>query len=309
MKNETVTFLITAMCSLGIFGSASATAGAFDGAIRPVSNPVFSDSPDVGTSVHPFFMYNALPDVVNTELGALPVGGQYEVIAVQVEVALSDTFSIIAVKDGYIDFEADETLSSDESGIGDIAAGVKWVFHKDEEAGLLFSARTVIELPLGDDDVWQGNGDGTIAPAVSVLKIAGKSQVVGTLGFIQPFDTGAESSEFYTAWHLSHALTDRVSPLVELNYFRVISEGDGETQFSNHVDGGVPGVAQFEGGDLVNLGASNADKNEDLVTLAAGARVRVTDSIDLGGVYEIPLTDDENSLMDHRITVDAVFRF
>ena len=111
------------------------------------------------------------------------------------------------------------------------------------------------------------------------------------------------------SWHASFPLTDRIFPLIELNHFRVTEEGDGAARFDAHVDGGVPAVARWEGGDLINLGAANADQEPDFVTLAVGTRVRINDGFDLGVAYELPLTDEENGLMDNRITVDAVLTF
>ena len=45
------------------------------------------------------------------------------------------------------------------------------------------------------------------------------------------------------------------------------------------------------------------------VTLAAGFRFRLTDNVDLGAAYEIPLTDEKEGLIDSRITIDATIRF
>jgi hypothetical protein len=75
------------------------------------------------------------------------------------------------------------------------------------------------------------------------------------------------------------------------------------------VGGLVPAVLQSEGGDLFNLGAVNAEDNRDFVTAAVGFRSRLSDSVDVGVAYEIPLTDEKNGLMDERITVDLIWTF
>ena len=54
---------------------------------------------------------------------------------------------------------------------------------------------------------------------------------------------------------------------------------------------------------------SNADDNPDAVTLGLGFRSRINDNATLGFAYEIPLTDDENGLLDDRFTVDLVWKF
>lgn len=282
---------------------AAATAWAGD-EIRPVSNPVLVDSPDVGTSVHPIFIHQAHPDTLDTTLGPVPAGGDFQVYAVQLEYAFNTDLSLIAVKDGYIDFNPDETLSK-EDGWADLAAGLKYVFLRDE--GLVASAKAVVELPTGDDEVWQGNGDGAVDPAVAVVSSSGPWQFNGTVGGVIALND-ERSSLLYDSWHVSYEIVPNVFPLVELNHLRVLDAGDGGKRFDVQADGGVPSIARFEGGDLVNFGASNAKDNEDFVSLAVGGRYRCCAAADVGVAYEFPLTDEEASLMDYRVTVDFVWR-
>ena len=72
---------------------------------------------------------------------------------------------------------------------------------------------------------------------------------------------------------------------------------------------GVSGIVEFEGNDFFNLGAANAHENRDLVTAAFGFRSSITDSIDIGAAYEIPLTNEEDSLFDERFTVDLIWKY
>ena len=268
--------------------------------IRPLTNPVWHGPAGVETSVHPIFMHQALPGTLNTELGNVPVDGDFQVYALQFEIALSDTLSIVAVKDGFVDFNPDETLA-EADGIADIAAGLKKVFKQDDNT--VVSARAVYEIPLGDDDVWQGNGDGILAPAVTAATRSDKWQLGGTVG-LQVALSDEESSLLYDAWHVSYAATDAIFPLVELNHFYTFDAGDGGARFDKHVEGGVPSVARFEGGDLVNLGASNSDDDHQL-TLGLGCRYKVNEDIAIGAAYEFPLTDDEEGLIDYRVTADV----
>jgi len=283
--------------------SASAVVAYGGDPIRPISNPVLVDSPEVGTLIHPLFIYQAHPDFVDTTAGKLPADGDFQVYAVQFEFAFTTDLSLIAVKDGYIDFNPDDTFS-DEDGWADLSAGFKYVFKRGE--GLVASAKMVVELPVGDDEVWQGNGDGAIDPAVAFVKQSGPWQLNGTLGGVIAL-SDERSSMMYNSWHVSYEVVSNFFPLVELNHIRVLDEGDGGKRFNAQAEGGVPSIAKFEGGDLINLGASNADENEDFVSLAIGARYRLTTDVELGAAYELPLTDDEASLMDYRVTVDLVW--
>lgn len=122
-------------------------------------------------------------------------------------------------------------------------------------------------------------------------------------------------------------------PLVELNHFHVLSAGDRDlkdalgqstvdalpgldgstiasalhdTSNTNKWDELVAGATSFNGCDIINLGGAANDENRDLVTLAIGARFRVTDWLDFGAVYEFPLTDEEESLMEDRFLIDAM---
>ncbi len=280
----------------------------FADARRPISNPTLFDLALPQTGIHPIFAYHRLPDTINTELGALPLGGDVEVYALQLEYAFNERFSFIAMKDGYIDLNPDATLS-DADGWANLAAGFKYAFLYDEATATAASFSLMVEAPTGNTDVFQGSGDGALLPAVSMVKVWDKFQFAESLGMKIPFNTDAESTSGYFSAHLSYELTERFFPLVEVNWFHVFDPGDGGQRFNDQVGGAVPAVVQFEGGDLFNLGAANADENRDFVSLAAGFRYRLTDNIDLGAAYELPLTDEDDSLMESRITVDAVIRF
>jgi len=280
-----------------------------DKLIRPISNPVWVDNVDVGTHIHPLFMHHEFPNKVDTMLGDVDFGGDLQLYAVQFEVQLADDLSLIAVKDGWIDFNPDNTADgafSEEEGLADLGLGLKYVFHRNEESGLIASAKAIVELPTGDEEVLQGNGDGTITPAVAFAKRTDGLQLQGTLGYIQPLDD-SESSMLYDSWHVSYALTETIIPLVELNHIWVTDPGDGGSAFPDQVGGAVPSVIKSEGADLVNFGASHADDNEHYFTVAVGLRALLTETIQVGAAYEFPLNDETENITDSRITIDAIF--
>lgn len=280
----------------------------FERAIRPITNPTLFDLAVPRTQLHPIYMYQSFPSSIDTAIGKVPVDGEFNLVALQFEYALSEQFSLVALKDGYIDLNPDNTLS-EESGFANLAAGFKWAFLYKPEDRLAMSLMTQVEIPTGNSDVFQGTGDGALIPSLSLLKLYDRFQFAETLGLHLPFDSDEESTTLFYSAHLSYALTERFFPLVEVNYFRVLDEGDGGSRFGSQVGGAVPAVAEFEGGDLINLGAANADKNRDLVTLGLGFRFRANEHIDLGAAYEIPLTGKSDNLMSSRITVDMVYRF
>lgn len=274
---------------------------------RPITNPTLFDLAIPRTSIHPIFMYQSLPDKISTVLGEVPLGGDFQLYAVGAEYAFNDKLALVATKDGYIDFNPDATLSSGE-GFANIAAGLKYVLLANPEAGYAMSGTATVELPLGDSEVWQGEGDGAVNLILNNLKLSGNWQFASSLGARIPF-SDSDSTVGFASAHVSYALTEKFMPLLELNWFHVLDNGSGESRFMDQAGGAVPAIARFEGGDLVNLGASNATDNANIVTAAAGFRYFLTDSVELGAAFELPLTNEQDNLMEYRITADLVWKF
>jgi hypothetical protein len=284
-----------------------ASADGFAQARRPISNPTLFDLALPGTNVHPIFIYHGLPDSVNTVLGNLPVGGDVEVYALQFEIALNDRLSIVATKDGYVDFNADETLSS-ESGFANLGAGLKYAFIRDDASRTALSGTMTFEIPTGNSDVFQGEGDGAVNLILNGLKLIDDWQFAGSIGAQIPFSDEQSTMGFLSA-HASYEVCTWFIPLVEVNWFHVLDAGDGTGNYPSQVGGLVPAVIEFEGGDVFNLGAVNSTANRDFVTAAFGFRSRITDAVNVGAAYEIPLTDEEDSVMEERVTIDLIWNF
>jgi hypothetical protein len=275
--------------------------------IRPMTNPTLFDLAVPTTNIRPIFAYHALPDVVNTTAGNLPVSGDVQVYALQFEYAFSDRLSLVATKDGYIDFSPDATLN-DQSGFANLGGGFKYAFILDPEAGHALSGSVTFELPTGNSDVFQGEGKGAVNLILSGVKTIDEWQFAGGTGISVPFSDEQSTNGFLSA-HASREVTPWFIPLVELNWFSVLDAGDGRGNFNGQAGGGVPGIIEFEGHDFFNIGGLNADNNRHLVTAAVGFRSKITDSIQTGVAYEIPLTSDENSVIESRLTLDLVWRF
>lgn len=280
--------------------SVSSAADGFAKARRPISNPTLFDLALPTTNVHPIFIYHALPDTIHTAAGDVALGGDVEVYALQFEIALNDRLSIVASKDGYVDMNPNNTLG-DENGFANLGAGMKYAFILDPASGTAVSGTLAFELPTGNTDVFQGEGDGMANLILSGLKLVDDWQFAGGTGLQIPF-SNEQSTNLWASAHASYEVSRWFIPLVEVNWFHVMDAGDGKST-------AVSSIVEFEGGDFFNLGASNATENRDLVTAAVGFRSHLTDSVDAGVSYEIPLTNDENSLMEERVTVDLVWKF
>lgn len=286
---------------------ATASSDGFAQARRPISNPTLFDLALPTTNVHPLFLYHSLPNHINTTAGNLKLGGDVELYALQFEIALNERLSIVATKDGYVDVNAGGVASS-ESGFANLGAGLKYAFILDPVSKTALSGSMTFELPTGNSDVFQGEGDGSVNLILSGLKLVDDWQFAAGTGVQIPF-SNEQSTEMWASGHVSYEVCRWFIPLVEVNWFHVLDSGNGSGNYPAHAGGAVPTVIEFEGGDLFNLGAVNASENRDFVSTAIGFRSRLTDSIDAGVAYEIPLTKDENSLMESRITVDLVWKF
>lgn len=285
------------------------TSNGFDKIRRPITNPTLFDLALPTTNLHPIFMYHSLPSYVNTTIGAVPMGGHVEIYALQAELALSERFSLVATKDGYVRIKPDTVpLWSEQSGFANIAGGAKYAFILDPENAFVLSGTATFEFPTGNHDVFQGEGDGALNLIVTSVKAWDRLQLAGAGGARFAFD-GQMSDNCFISAHASYEIVPWFIPLVEVNWHHVLSTGSGRFNFSSQAGGAVPAVATFEGNDLLNFGASNASQNRDLVTAAIGFRSRLTDCVDLGFAYEIPLTDENDSIIDKRFTVDLVWRF
>ena len=285
----------------------TASSDGFAQARRPISNPTLFDLALPTTNVHPLFLYHSLPNNINTTLGKLPLGGDVELYALQFEIALNERLSIVATKDGYVDINPDSTASS-ETGFANLGAGLKYAFILDPVSKTALSGSATLELPTGNSDVFQGEGDGLLNLSLSGLKLIDDWQFAAGTGVQIPF-SDVQSTEMWMSGHVSYEVCQYFIPLVEVNWFHVLESGNGSGNYPAHVGGGVPAVIEFEGGDLFNLGAANSHDNRDFVSTAVGFRSRLTESVDAGVAFEVPLTNDEDSLMKSRLTVDLVWTF
>ncbi|OYV06771.1 MAG: hypothetical protein CFE26_04460 [Verrucomicrobiales bacterium VVV1] len=287
----------------------SSTSDGFANARRPISNPTLFDLALPTTNIHPLIMFHQLPDFVQTTAGLVPMGGDVQVYALQFEIALTDRLSFVANKDGYVDINPDTTpLWSDQSGFANLGAGFKYAFILDPASGTALSGTMTFEIPTGNHDVFQGEGNGGVNLILNGLKLVGDWQFAGSAGVQIPFSDQQATSSFVSA-HASYEVCKYFIPLIELNWFHVLDTGDGRPNFFSQAGGAVPVIAQFEGGDLLNFGAGNAFANRDFVTAAIGFRSRLMDNVDAGVAYEFPLTSEENGIMKDRITVDVVWKF
>lgn len=276
--------------SFGIFLSltigTNAVAGPLDNLISPVSNPINFEDPRPRTEVRPIFMHHEIHDDFFTG------GGDVQLYAIQARFALNDRLAFIATKDGIIEFNPESGES--ETGFANLAAGFKYAFYLDENAGRIATAGLRYEAPLGNRDVFQGNGDGLLNPFLSAGAVYGAFNFMAGTGLRLPFDHH-DSTFFDFDAHVSYRIGD-FFPALELNVVRVLDAGQR-----------LP-IAD-EGQDLFNFGSIKSE-HETLVTAGPAVRYRFSDVLETGAAYQVPLTSGPGSnITDWRLTADLIYSF
>lgn len=254
--------------------------------ISPVTNPIFFEDPTIRREVRPIFMHHRMDGDFATG------GGDVNVYALQVRYALTDRLALIATKDGYIDINLDQ--GADLSGWGDVALGLKYALVDDRANQFILTPGFTFEVPLGNQEVFQGQGDGELNLFVSAAKGWGACHLTGNGGVRLPFDGDAKSTILHYSAMLDLAVCRLFQPFVSATGITVLDEGQGL------------GLTT-EGYDLINFGSSEAG-GETQVVVGGGFRSHLTSSWDFGIAYEKSVSKP-HGLFDDRITADLIWRF
>ena len=264
---------------------------AFTDFISPVSNPYYFEDPRSLTELRPVFMFQGVPG-----------GGNIFDFSLQGRLAITDRFSIVVNKLGYIDATGS---NPDVHGgaFSELWLGPKYTFLRSESTGTVAAVGVTFELPVGGSKVAQDTGNLSIDPYISLAQriykfgTYGTLNGMGTLGY--SFRTDDERSEkFYTSLHLDFDVGNihRVYPLLELNYFHYTHA----MQQSAAVQLRRQGPHQLPGSEFV---AGNND-----LSLAAGVRFKVNSFWQIGVAGDFPVGGSKD-LMNYRILFDMIFRY
>jgi hypothetical protein len=250
-------------------------------AVHPITSPYTHEDSFVTTDLRGWFAWHEFADDVAID------GGDGQVYALQIRVAITDQIQFVAYKDGYVDLN---TGLIEESGFNDLAAGVKWAFLQDFENQFHAAVGAGYEFGIGDEEVLQG--DDEVRVWTSVNKGFGPLHLGATVNGI--FSVGDEdalgdSDRINWHFHADYFVTDWFSPVVEFNGYHVIDEGSE--------------VVPFSGADLLNLGGG-----DDVITAGVGAEFRPLENLAVRGAFEFPITDNED-LFGTRVTASVVYSF
>ena len=266
----------------------------FDAFISPVTNPFLFEDPRSTTEIRPIFIYQRVP-------GREPVfqGGNVTFIGAQGRLAITDRWSFVLNKLGGIGVNPNNAFLSDETGFAELWLGPKFTFLRDQDNGAVAAGGLTFQIPAGSGNVRQNTGTLSLVPYVSYAQNfwdTGWGSFNGILGTGYSFSVNNERSDYYyLSAHLDFDVGNkhRFYPLVELNWFY-------------NTTNGTTSPYRFEGRDLINFGSQG--KGSNLLTGALGGRVKITNNIETGAAFEIPLAGNRD-LFQYRWTVDLIWRF
>jgi hypothetical protein len=293
--------------------------GRYEGFVMPMADPYIFEDPFITTGISVWGLWQEFPN--NSIFGGGTAvsgdGGDAWAIAIQARLAITDRLAFIATKDGYTFLNPGaDAVYKETDGFMNIAAGFKYALIEMPEDNFILSPSLRVEVPVGQDQVFQGYGSGAVIPAVSAAWGSGDFHLIGDLGGQIPFDTKKQSTSFFYHLHLDYAVMPFFVPLIELSGMHWTGSGRGNINATNTKLGfdptltaaqGLLGTGDFEGGDLINLGSQGVGGN-DTVKLAVGARFPLTDNESLGAVYEFPLTH-RNDIERRRVWMNRTLEY
>lgn len=269
-----------------LFGDPPKVISGDDKFVAPVTAPYYSESSFITSDVRLWYAHHSFNG--DSILGSDASANDY---AAQLRLALTDRLQFVAYKDGYLDFDGSVVNSE---GWNDIGAGLKLQWFRDDEIKLYSALGGGYEFNWGESRALQNDGEARLW--ASLDKGFGKFHAGVTLNYrlaTSDDDRDNGNSDMFT-WHLraDYRLTEYLSPVVEFNGYHI----------TNGTDAGLP----LNGADVVNFGSGGADAT---VTAGLGVELRVNDRLAVRGAYELPLTNNDESLFGDRLTFSLIFEF
>jgi hypothetical protein len=297
----------------------------FDGMVQPMSMPYLFEDPFITTGANLVGIWHQFANNGGFQKS------QAGVLALQLRLALTDKLAFIATKDGFMMIDYDTKVSDitgnpadrqsvlpDDNGFMNMTVGFKYAMIEDRENRFILSPAIRYEIPLGNDEVLQGRGDGVFIPSATFAwGPIDRLSFIGGMGGQVPVDSVKDSSSLFYNMNVQYRALDWLVPFMELSGISWTNSGNGSRKLNTSKALGTDvtlNQAQaalrtggFEGADVANLGSQGV-RGEDLVTMAWGLRFPLDDRLVLGISYERALKGKEN-LFDQRVTTMATFEY
>jgi hypothetical protein len=251
--------------------------------VHPVTDPYFHEDSFVSTDVRLWYLYHQIND------NSVLKGGEANIVAAQVRLALTDQLQLVAYKDGY-SFLSPGLFHKD--GWNDLAAGLKWEFLQDRRDQLYSSVGIGYQFPFGESKVLQNKEElrlwGSVDKGFDKLHLGGTFNYFIATGEKGPLGAGDNLS---ADGHIDYRVCDFFSPVVEGNFYHVTK--------SNHA------ALPIQGADYTDLGGGYDD---DIFTIAIGAEIRPLKDLAVQAAWEKNVTHPDD-IFDNRVTVSAIYTF
>lgn len=254
--------------------------------IAPVADPILFEDAVIRNEFRPVFGYQNIADDFATQ------GGDLQVYGMQLRWAVTPRFALMMVKGGWNEFHPG--VGPDADGLGDLGVGMKYALIDLPEHQFILTPGVTYEFPTGDEEVYQGNGDGLWNFFVSSQKGFGDFHLQANVGIQVPNEDYWKSTILHYHLQADYYVCSHFIPFVVANGYTVVNEG-----------GAAP--LDSEGYDLVNFGSAYAD-GETQITVGGGFRSHLTSYLDFGFAYTKSVGKKEG-FIDDRFIVDFVIKF
>jgi hypothetical protein len=268
----------------------------FDGFISPVTNPFLFEDPRSLTEARPIFMYQKIP-------AAQPnfQGGNIWFFGTQARLAVTDRLSFVFHKVGGISINPSSgSIYNGSTGFAELWLGPKYTFWRGQESCSLMAGGLQFQIPIGSAPAFQDTGSLSVVPYLTYaqnffrdFRFGSFNTMIGT-GYA--FSLNDQRSDYYyLSAHLDIDVLNKHKfyPLVEANWLIYTTNGQ-----ARPISG--------EGRDLFNFGGQA--KSTGMLSLAFGARYKITESAQIGAAFEFPLAGPKD-IFQYRATIDFILRY
>jgi hypothetical protein len=285
----------------------------FDRMVQPMTMPYLFEDPFITTGANLVGIWHETKETGNFQQA------QIGILALQLRLALTDKLAFIATKDGFAMIDYDTKISDvpalaqpnnnasvlpDDNGFMNMTVGFKYAMIEDEEQRFILSPAIRYEIPLGNDEVLQGRGDGIFIPSASFAwGPLDNLNLIGGMGGNVPVNSDKQSTNLFYNMHVQYFVLDWLVPFVEVSGVHWTNSGNGRTKLNTSKNLGVDlplstaqaalNTGSFEGAEVANIG-SQGMRGENLVTMAWGLRFPLDDCLVFGISYERALTGRDN---------------
>ncbi|MCA9249892.1 MAG: transporter [Phycisphaerales bacterium] len=250
---------------------------------RPVGMPLYFEDPFINSDLRLIYVWHGIPN--RSELR----GGEIQVFAAQIRLALTERLQFIATKDGYS--KVHTGITPDVDGWNDFAIGLKYALVVDHANDFILSTGFRWEWDNGTAFALQGN-EHEISPFISFAKGWEKFNLIGAVSYRIPTNGNQGSQSIVWNLHLDYELFPDFYPLVEVHGIHWLTDG-----------GRLPLSVEYL--DVGNLGSSRV-AGRDFFSAGIGFRWNLCDNAQLGMSWEFPLESSSENAQSSRANFNLV---